>query len=148
MITAAAVALVLARRPVLDDPPAAAAHRARPQLCVERLDGLRLQATQRQSAEDRSDVVADVALVRDPRRRLDVEDRQVPVQHLVGGGAGARVAALVNLGEQPRPGLLRLLGRPRSGRDGLVEVVACEPLTWVGRPGIEPGTRGLKGPSN
>jgi hypothetical protein len=58
------------------------------------------------------------------RRAADVERLQVPVEQLVDGRIRARVAALVDLVEHPRPGLLGELRRLRSRRDDFHEGMA------------------------
>src|SRR5687768_11054523 len=54
--TAAIVALVRGRRPVLHEPPAAAVRAARPQLLVEGVERLAVELADRQVAEQRLDV--------------------------------------------------------------------------------------------
>jgi hypothetical protein len=56
----------------------------------------------------RSQVDADDPLVPRPGRGLDVERFEVAVEHLVDGGAGLAVAALVDLIRHTRPHPLRL----------------------------------------
>ena len=122
--TAPGVALVLAGGPVLGEPAPAAVGPAGPQLLVERVQDLAVDVPDLNPAEQRLDVVLDEPPVAVQRRRLDVEHLQVPFEDLTHGGAGARVAALVDLGEQASTRLLGQLPRPRAGLDRLGEVVA------------------------
>jgi hypothetical protein len=68
-------------------------------------------------------VDAGVALVAVASGVLDLEAAEVAVEKLVHGGVGARVTALVHLGEQAGACLLGLCGGFGSGRYHLGEVV-------------------------
>lgn len=71
------------------------------QLGVEGVDDLAVYPRDWQVTERREDVDPDVPLVSVPSVVLDVQDAQVAVEQLANGGSGARVAFLVDLGEQP-----------------------------------------------
>jgi hypothetical protein len=153
VLAAQVVAPLVARRPVLDEPPAIAPHRARPQLQVERFDRLGLQPAQRQLTEHGADVVADVALAGDARRRLDVEDRHVAIEHLPGGRPRTRVPALVDLREEARAGSSRPPSRPWAQVHRLVKVETALRDRVDPRVDLHPGShrsaapRSLPGPS-
>jgi hypothetical protein len=102
------VALVLAVGPVLGEGAPAAVRPTRPELLVERVQDLAVDLTDLDLADQRPDVVVDERLVAVQRGRLDVQHLTVPVEELVDGCSGARVAPFVDLGEQPGTCLLRL----------------------------------------
>jgi hypothetical protein len=64
-----------------------------------------------------------VAAVRLERALVELSHLQVTVEQLTDGGVGARVASLVDLGDEPGSDLLRLTICPRSWRNRLTEVV-------------------------
>ena len=65
----------------------------------------------------------EVARVHPMRRAADVERLEVPVEQLVERGAGARVALLVDLPQQPRPRALGGAPSLRARRNDLGEEV-------------------------
>ncbi|HSV65501.1 MAG TPA: hypothetical protein VLJ59_06275 [Mycobacteriales bacterium] len=115
------VALVLAGRPVVDTWPAVAVRAASAEPRVEGVEQLGVQAGHHDGADHGADVLGDQRLVGTAGGVLHVEQLQVPVDELVDGRPGARVALLVHLVEQAGHNLLRLgaggaLGLLRRGR--------------------------------
>jgi hypothetical protein len=101
---------------------AVAAFPAAAQLRVEPVQDVGVDPGQRQMPEGGTDVQPDDPLVPDPGGRFDVQDLQVAVQQLVQGRLGGRIALLFDLAEQPGARLLRQMGGPRAGGDGLGQV--------------------------
>ena len=93
------------------------------QLGVQRVQRLGLDRASLQTSDERADVLLQVPRVHPVRRVADVKRRQVPVEQLVERGARPRVAALVDLSGQPRPGGLGLRGGLGASRDDLHERV-------------------------
>jgi hypothetical protein len=113
------VAPVSLGTPVLDVLPPSAVRAAGAQLRMERVEHSPIQPSHGQVAKQRPDVVADVALVRLPRRRLDVDDLEVPGHELADRRPGPRVPPLVNLAQQAGQRLLRLALGMRARLDRL-----------------------------
>jgi hypothetical protein len=120
---AACVALVRMRRPVVDVALAAAVVAAAPQLGVEGIEHARVECPDLLRADQRADVLLRVAGVGLARAALPRAHREVLIEQLVHRRVGARVPPLVDLVQQPRPGLLREPARLRPRRDHLDEVV-------------------------
>jgi hypothetical protein len=121
--TAGRRALVLPHHPVVNPGPARAPGPAPTQLRVERVEGLPVDTARLELPQHRADVSVDVADVGRARRLANVEHLLVAVEELVHGRPRSRIAAFVDLAQQPRPHLLGLGGCPRAGRDDLDEVV-------------------------
>jgi hypothetical protein len=122
VLATALVTVVWAVGAVLNESAASAVRPAGAQLRVEGVQDFAVELAERQLAEQGADVVADVAFVGAASGVLDVDQFQVPVEELVHGGPGARVAALVDLGEETGACLLGFLGGGRARRDRLIEV--------------------------
>jgi hypothetical protein len=73
---------------------------------VEAIERLGVQLPQRDVPQGRQDVAADVALVPVPRAQLEVGHFEPAGQQVPDGPAGGGGALPVDLGEEPREGLL------------------------------------------
>src|SRR5690606_24344651 len=104
----AAIADVLLGGSVVYRGPPTAVSATCAQLRVERVQDLTVDLANAERSQQGPDVVLDVALVAAEGGPVNVEQLEVPVHELVDGGPSARVAALVDLRQQPRPRLLGL----------------------------------------
>lgn len=96
---------------------------ALPQICVERLQGVRLDSCDRRGAEDRTYVLVGLADVVAPRARRNIDrNLEVAIEQLIQGCRCAGGAPLVDLTLKPRERLLGMLLGVRPRRDRLSEV--------------------------
>jgi hypothetical protein len=86
---------------------------------------VRVQLPHLLASEQRPDVLLDIAPVGVKRALVELSHLQVTVEQLTDSDVGARVASLIDLGEQPGSNLLCLTIRPRSRRNRLTEVVVA-----------------------
>jgi hypothetical protein len=114
------VALVLPLGAVVDQAPlAGAVFSAAPELGVEGVQDLGVEAADLHLAEQRPDVVLHVRLIELQRVRRALELVQVALQQLIERRACLRVPALRDLHEQTIAGTLRIALRARALRDHL-----------------------------
>jgi hypothetical protein len=119
--------------PMLNEASAATVVAAAAPGGVEGLKRLGINLAQREATEEGPDVLLDLGDVALARRHIDVEHAYPPVKELADGGTGARIAPLVDLGQEAGSGSLRLALSLGAGRDGLSQVVTLL------RHGIDPG---------
>jgi hypothetical protein len=118
------VALVLPLGAVVDQAPlAGAVFSAAPELGVEGVQDLGVEAADLHLAEQRPDVVLHVRLIELQRVRRALELVQVALQQLIERRACLRVPALVDLVHEPDAGGLRLACGVRPRLDDLNQLV-------------------------
>jgi hypothetical protein len=94
------------------------------ELGIERVQLVRAQRAGLLAADERPDVLVEVALVHQVRTGADVEHLEVTIEELIHGGSRPRVPALVDLVQHPDPSDLRLCACTWARLDDLDEVVA------------------------
>jgi hypothetical protein len=92
---------------------------------VERIKQLNIDASERDAAEQRTDVRADLRFISSTSRWIRLQDDEIPVDELIDSSPAARVALLVHLVEQPRARLLREPPLAGTRWDGFAQVQAA-----------------------
>ena len=122
--TAALVAGMRPRRPVIDPAPAGfAVDLAPPELRVQRLEVLGSDSSGLDPAELFSHVLLHVLGVRRLGGGRDVDQLEVTREKLIDGRGGSRLPVLVGLVGEPPHHLVRFGGRFRAGGNSLFEIV-------------------------